>query len=137
MGSTKYKIIIAGSRTFTDYTKMRTEALRAIREAFNKIDKNDVTIISGGARGADALGERFAKEFNLNCHIINADWDKYGKRAGYLRNEQMAEFARTVDDGYNNVNSMLIAFWDGTSPGTKHMIEIAKNKKMNVVVVRY
>ena len=136
MSLTKYNIIIAGSRNFADYAKMRTEALRAIREAFNKINKSDVTIISGGARGADALGERFAKEFGLNCHIIKADWDKHGKKAGYLRNEQMAEFARAIDNAYDEVKNMLIAFWDGVSPGTKHMIEIAKNKRINVIVVK-
>lgn len=135
---TKYRIIIAGGRDFNDYEKLRKEALAAIYATFGKVDKNNVWIVSGHARGADSLGERFAEEFNLNKKVFPADWDKFGKRAGYMRNEQMAVFAKGADEeDAANIKNLLIAFWDGQSRGTQHMIEIAKNKKMNVVVVKY
>jgi hypothetical protein len=141
MMKTVYRIIIAGGRNFSDYELLRKEALAAIYRTFGKIDKNNVTIVSGHAKGADALGERFAKEFELNTKIMPADWEKYDKRAGYVRNEQMALFTKGCYDEKETddieVKGMLIAFWDGESRGTKHMIEIAKNKKMPVVVIKY
>lgn len=73
------------------------------------------------------MGERYAKENGIDLAIFPAEWDKYGKRAGYLRNEQMADHADS-----------LIAFWDGKSKGTKHMIDIAKRKKLflNIILVK-
>jgi|ERR1039458_1423661 hypothetical protein len=73
-------------------------------------------IISGAARGADALGERWACEHAIPLVRMPADWDAHGRRAGYLRNLEMAKQAQA-----------LIALWDGTSRGTAHMIETARN----------
>ena len=89
-------------------------------------------IISGGARGADTLGERFANEMGLEISRFIPDWDGLGKRAGYVRNAEMAKFA--VEDGNYGV---LIAFWDGQSRGTKHMIDLAKRYGLEVHVVNY
>ena len=89
-------------------------------------------IISGGARGADTLGERFANEMGLEIFRFIPDWDGLGKRAGYVRNAEMAKFA--VEDGNYGV---LIAFWDGQSRGTKHMIDLAKRYGLEVHVVNY
>ena len=58
--------------------------------------------------------------------VFPADWDKYGKRAGYLRNVQMAEYA-----------DALLAFWDGESRGTKNMIDEALSRGLKVGVKRY
>ena len=105
-----FKVIIAGSRSFSDYDLLKKHAdymLSRIQEP--------IEIVSGGATGADALGERYAQEKGLEIEYYPADWDKYGKSAGYIRNKQMA---RNAD--------ALIAFWDGTSKGTKHMIDIAR-----------
>jgi hypothetical protein len=106
----KRNVIIAGGRDFSDY-----DYLRFVMELYG-LDQ-DVCIISGGARGADRLGERFAKENDLPLTIFPADWTTHGKRAGYLRNEQMAQHA-----------DMVVAFWDGKSKGTKHMIDIMKKR---------
>lgn len=89
-------------------------------------------IISGGARGADILGERFANEIGLEISRFIPDWDSLGKRAGYVRNETMAKFA--VESGNEG---MLIAFWDGASRGTKHMIDLANKHGLEVHVVNY
>jgi hypothetical protein len=82
------KLIIAGSRSITDYTIVK----RAInRLLINPTDINE--IVSGTARGVDRLGERYAKEHGIKITKFPANWNKYGKRAGYLRNEQMAKYA--------------------------------------------
>lgn len=86
----------------------------------------NVTIISGGATGADALGEQFAKANNLELIVVPANWEKYGRAAGPKRNAEMAEM---ID--------ALIAFWDGKSRGTKNMIETAEKKGLLVRVVNY
>jgi hypothetical protein len=109
------KIIIAGSRDICDYEIVKL----AIQESQFHI----TTIISGTAIGIDKLGEKYGIDNNIPIDKHPANWVKYGKRAGYLRNSEMAEVA----DG-------LIAIWDGVSKGTNHMINIAKQKKLKVFV---
>lgn len=119
------RLIIAGSREFNDYSLLKSKVLEYIG-----IENNDITIVSGTARGADQLGERFALENNLNLVKMPANWNLYGKRAGYLRNNDMATFAAKE-------NGVLIAFWDGKSKGTKHMIDLAYRHKLTVYVVYF
>ena len=76
-------------------------------------------IISGGAKGADALGARWANERSIPCATYLADWNEHGKKAGIMRNIRMAQSA-----------NCLVAFWDGESPGTKHMISEARNQRL-------
>lgn len=103
------KVIIAGSRSITEYT--------TVVSAFQEWPYDECTmIVSGGARGVDKLGERIAKEWHLPIAIFTPNWDELGKRAGMLRNIQMAHFAEG-----------LIAVWDGKSKGTKHMIDTMTN----------
>ncbi len=113
-------VIIAGSRDITDY-KLLEQAV--INSKFS-ID----TVISGGARGVDRLGEIFAKQHNCNLVIMRPDWDKYKKSAGYIRNSEMANKAAATGKGG------LIAIWDGKSRGTKHMIDTATTKNLMVYV---
>jgi len=114
------KIIIAGSRYFNDYNLLKKKC--------DKFFTKDLyfEIVSGMAKGADLLGEKYATENNYPITKFPADWDKYGKSAGYKRNSQMADYA----DG-------LIAFWDGKSKGTKSMIDLAKNKGIEIRIVKY
>jgi len=80
----------------------------------------DITIISGGALGVDSWAEHIAKEFGFQTRTYPADWDKHGKAAGYLRNEEMVKAA-----------DIVIAFWDGKSKGTKHSIDLTlKHRKV-------
>ena len=124
------RVIIAGSRGFGDYELLKKSAIEIITK---KTMLPDLTrIISGGARGADTLGERFANEMGLEISRFIRDWDSLGKRAGYVRNAEMAKFA--VED---NNDGMLIAFWDGKSRGTKHMIDLANKYGLEVHVVNY
>ena len=124
-----YKIIIAGSRDFHDYELLKLEANKFINEyktTLSNLDDNSISIVSGHARGADKLGEQYAREHSYFCYVMPADWDKHGKRAGYLRNASMAKEANA-----------LIAFWDGQSRGTYHMIELAKKENLKIKVVTY
>jgi hypothetical protein len=113
------RLIIAGSRTFSNYNMLKTSIL-------TNYSLESLEIISGGARGADSLGERFAHEHSLKIHRYPAQWDKYGKSAGYRRNEQMALNA-----------DACIVFWDGTSRGTQHMINLCEKHGLPCVVVRF
>lgn len=118
-----FKVIIAGSRGFSNYKLLREKCNEYLRE---KRKEYNIIIISGGARGADTLGEKYAKDEGFSLEVFPANWNKFGKAAGFKRNEQMAEVA-----------DALIAFWDGKSHGTKHMIEIMENKNLLVKVVNY
>ena len=118
-----FRVIIAGSRNFNNYELLKKECDSFLSD---KKEKYNITIISGGARGADFSGEKYAKDEGFSLEVFPANWNKFGKSAGFRRNEQMAEVA-----------DALIAFWDGKSHGTKHMIEIMKNKNLLVKVVNY
>ena len=128
--SDELRIIIAGSRDFNDYELLKREVLNIVK--YDNRPKEYVKIVSGCARGADTLGERFAKEFGLEVNRFPADWDNLGKRAGYVRNAEMAKFA-VADGNYG----LLIAFWDGKSKGTKHMIDLAEKNGLEVHIVRF
>lgn len=118
------KVIIAGGRDFKDFSLLKAKFLELIKTK-DKEDK-DITIISGTARGADKLGILLSIMLYINLEKYPANWSKYGKSAGYRRNHEMA----------NNATHLL-AFWDGKSKGTKHMIDIATQKGLQVTVVPY
>jgi hypothetical protein len=118
-----FKVIIAGSRGFSNYKLLREQCNKFLRE---KRKTNNIIIVSGHARGADTLGEKYAQDEGFALETYPAQWKKLGKQAGYRRNEQMAEVA-----------DALIAFWDGSSKGTKHMIDIMNEKNLLVRVVEY
>ena len=112
------KLIVAGSRDFNDYGLLKT----SIQENFQRCEVEE--IVSGIARGADTLGEQFAREYGIPIKQFPANWDLYGKSAGYRRNAEMANYA-----------DALIAFWNGESKGTMHMINLAKEKNLKVVII--
>lgn len=105
------KLIIAGSRTIKNYN--------LIKSTIDSLNLDIKEIISGTANGIDKLGERYAEENNIDLIKFPADWNKFGKRAGYLRNVEMAKYGNSC-----------IVFWDGISSGSKHMIKIARDYKL-------
>lgn len=113
------RVIIAGSRDYTNILQFQLLLNNKLKDS--NIGLKDLTIISGGARGVDQMGEAFAKNNGIALEIFPADWNKYGKRAGFIRNEEMAEKA-----------DALIAFWNGESNGTRHMIRTANKKGLKV-----
>lgn len=111
------KIIIAGSRDFDDYNLLKHTVSHSI---FNGIITE---VVSGCAKGADELGEQFAAEFDIPIKRFPADWKKYGKGAGTIRNIQMGRYA----DG-------LVVFIRNGSTGSSHMLRVIQNDgKPNVV----
>jgi hypothetical protein len=119
MDKTLYKVIIAGGRDFSDYDTLKDFCDKTLSEYKN------IEIVSGTARGADSLGEKYAQEKGYFLKQFKPDWN-IGKMAGILRNEQMG-----------NYSNALIAFWDGNSKGTKHMIDYAKKKGLKIYVCKY
>jgi hypothetical protein len=114
------KLIIAGSRAFADYQHAEVALLPLLEGG--DVDE----VISGGAYGADAVGEAWANEHGIPVTVYLPDLKKHGKKAGILRNVEMAKEA-----------DALVAFWDGKSRGTKHMIEEAKRQGLKVQVVYF
>ena len=116
----EYRVVVAGCRNFADYARLKAE----LSAYFLSLAPCTVIIVSGCAAGADALGERYAAEHGLAIERFPADWERYGRAAGPMRNRQMAKAADAV-----------IVFWDGRSRGTKSMIECAKkeNKPCKIV----
>lgn len=112
------RIIIAGTRTFSDYELLR----KVMSQTFGSLSMQEIRemkIVSGGCQGADMIGETFAHNNGLICVRFPANWNLYGKKAGPIRNEEMAKYA-------SETYGILIAFWDGKSRGTKNMIDTAK-----------
>jgi hypothetical protein len=128
-GGIKMRIIIAGGRDFDNYAILRHNVIKILIE-LSPTEEPDIEIVCGKARGADTLGERYAKDNNYKVKYFPANWDLHGKSAGYKRNEKMAIYAK--ED-----NGVLIAFWDGQSKGTKHMIDLANKHELKVFVVNY
>ena len=124
------RIIIAGGRDFENYFLLKTSVIDKIIE---KIPfPADAVIVSGMARGADRLGVQFANEMGFKLYRFPAEWERLGKKAGYIRDVEMAKFA---SKGYNK--GMLVAFWDGKSKGTQHMIDTAKKYGLEVHIINY
>lgn len=113
-------IVICGSRNFDDYKLFQVE----MDEFLNMREKETITLVSGGARGADSMARTYAQKYDYKFKEYLADWDGLGKKAGFVRNAQMLEIADTI-----------IAFWDGKSKGTAHMIKEAIRRNIPLVVV--
>lgn len=109
------RTIIAGTREIDDYC--------LLMEAITGCPWEITTVLSGGARGIDQLGEQWAWNRAIPVEVYPADWGTHGKRAGLFRNQQMLDEAEA-----------LLAVWDGQSPGTGHMIRIAKQRGILVFV---
>lgn len=111
------KLAVVGSRDFQDYAWLEHCLLRVFR-----VEELEA-VISGGARGADGLAARFAATHVIPLVVIAADWKRYGRKAGPIRNTEIVARADAV-----------AAFWDGKSPGTRDTITKARNAGLRVEV---
>lgn len=114
------RVVVAGSRDFNNYP----EAEKYIDLCILKIKgRYSLVFVSGNCKGADLIGEKYAKEHGYEIEIFPAEWKKYGRAAGPIRNEKMAE-----------ISDYVICFWDGKSRGTKNMIDMARkfNKEIRI-----
>jgi hypothetical protein len=114
------KVIIAGGRDFNDY-----ERLKIVCD-FTLSNYNNIEVVSGCAKGADELGERYASEKGFKVIKFPAKWEEHGKSAGPIRNKEMAEYS-----------DACILFWDGKSKGTKSMMNLAVRKKLKLRVIYF
>ena len=119
----EFRVIIAGTRNFSNYELLKEKCDNILS---TKRKDSNIVIVSGTAKGADRLGERYARERGFLLRRFPADWDKDGNKAGPIRNAKMADNA-----------DALIAFWDGTSRGTAHMIMTAKEKGLATRIINY
>lgn len=113
------KLVVFGSRSFNNKERMWRILDRILNE-------NDLEIVQGDCRGADLMAKAWAIDRGVVHHDYPADWDTHGRSAGHKRNAVMAGVA---DEG--------LCFWDGTSPGTKGMIDIMQKKGKPVDVIKY
>lgn len=117
-----FNLLVSGGRDFNNYQLLKDK----LDYYLSQKNKEDVVLLSGHARGADTLAEYYANEKRIKVEIFPANWDEYGKSAGFIRNAEMI-----------NKADALIAFWDGKSKGTKHAIDLARKKNIRVVIVNY
>lgn len=113
-----FYLLVAGSRGFNNYPFLKVKLDNLLQ--YQSESGREIHIVSGGARGADTFAEWYAKERGYKMHVFPADWDRFGKSAGYRRNEQMHQFiAQFPKRG-------CVCFWDGKSKGTRHNFELCK-----------
>lgn len=112
------KVAIIGSRNFNDYPLLE----KSLSGYLSKITH----IVSGGARGADSLGKKYATLNNKEYIEFLPDWETYGKGAGFIRNRSII-----------NEADMVFAFWDGVSKGTRHSIGLANEMNKDLTIVKF
>lgn len=109
---------MCGSRLFA--------SRKVVRRRLDDLPLDDLLVIVGGAFGPDEFAREWAVQTGVDHLVRYSDWERYGKRAGYLRNSAM------LDEGPD----LVIAFWDGESRGTKHTIDEARSRGIRVEVIR-
>lgn len=114
------KLGVVGGRNFRDYVLLK----RVLDRLKNRT--NISTIVSGGAKGADSLGKRWAQENQVELIEFLPDWKTHGKKAGFIRNREIVESSTAI-----------VAFWDGKSKGTQNTIQTAKKLNKKVLVINY
>ena len=114
-------VIVAGSRTITDPATVDA----AIRQSGFQVTQ----LLSGTARGVDTIGEQWARARGVDVLRFPANWQRFGRAAGYRRNAQLAQHAAAAAEG-----GALVAVWDGVSRGTRHMIDLARQQGLAVYV---
>ncbi len=125
----KLRIIICGGRHFDDYRTLEAEVNKKLEE--DGILPTEVEIVSGHCQGADMLGERYAKEYGCSLRVYPADWTKYGRAAGPIRNKQMVDYIVPFE------NRLVIAFVNENTHGTKNTISQAKKLSIPVIEIPY
>lgn len=119
--------LIVGSRTYDNYETFS----KIVDKALSSKQNQEIIIVSGGAKGADQMAERYAKEHGYHLIVIEADWDNFGKKAGPIRNEQMHRFISHFP------NRGALAFWDGKSRGTATNFKLAEKYGNQIRVYNY
>ena len=122
------RIIVAGSRNFSDFDFLCS----SLDSLISDHPGYKIVIVSGTAHGADEMGEKYAVMNGFDVAKFPAQWDLYGKRAGFIRNQEMLDYI--LSDG---AFPYLLAFWDGESKGTKHMLSIAAKAGISKKIIKF
>lgn len=122
-GDGEFRVLIAGGRDFSDKHLFQEKVTKLLA---SKLDSHNITVISGGAKGADTFGELWAAKNGHSFVRVEPDWSKFGRSAGHVRNEVMG-----------NVADACIVFWDGKSRGTAGMIAYAQKIGLPLRIVQY
>lgn len=117
--------LVVGSRTFKDYDFLSSKLDSLLK------NQDKVTIVSGGAYGADSLAEKYALDNDLPLVLFRANWDRDGNAAGFKRNARMHEYISQFE------KRGCVAFWDGISKGTKHNFDLAKKYNTPLKIIRF
>lgn len=110
-------VAVIGSRTFDNFALV--ESTLASISTISRV-------VSGGAKGADSLAQRYAEQNQIPVEIFKPDWKRFGRGAGIVRNREIIEAAE-----------MVVAFWDGKSKGTESSIKMAQSKRIPVKIVKF
>jgi hypothetical protein len=110
------KVAVIGGRTFNDY--------ELVKETLTNLDIT--LLVSGGAKGADSLGERYANENNITTLIFKPDWERHGRGAGMIRNTDIVKNS-----------DIVVAFWDGSSKGTLDSIRKVEKLNKGLMIIKY
>ena len=122
----KFYLLIAGSRNFEDYN-----LLKEITDYTLRNRNENIVIVSGGARGADTLAKQYAYEKQYEYLEFKADWNTFGKSAGYIRNEEMHKFISQFE------NRGALYFWDGESKGTAQNFDLDLKYNIKNFIIKY
>ena len=114
------RVAIVGSRGFSD-SRLLASTMCTVLEHYTITE-----VVSGGARGADTLGEQWAKAHGIPTRVFLPDWNRFGRSAGFRRNRDIIDNCE-----------LCVAFWDGESRGTKSSIDLAKQAGKRVLVINY
>jgi SLOG family YspA-like protein len=117
-------ILVTGSRNWTDRTVIRRAISDAINQWLAKGGSGYVTVVHGGAHGADTIADEFARELRCAVEVHYAQWERYGKAAGHKRNAEMVKAGADI----------CLAFPLGDSPGTRGCMQLAEKAGIPVVV---
>ena len=120
-------VIVCGGRHFDRYDIIE----KVLNEVLSTCDDKEIEIVSGHCEGADALGECYAVEHEVKLKIFPADWKKYGRSAGPIRNKQMIDYIIKLD------KKLVVAFVSENSRGTKNTIKLAEKQGVPVIEIRY
>lgn len=121
------RLLVSGTRKCIDvgkFTQFMKYGIIKLKQRFPDLQVENIEIVQGGAYGIDTLAKKFAKKNGYRCKQFDADWDTYGKSAGYRRNAEMASYVLESDACF----LLAIPLKDGPSKGTWNMIELARDK---------
>ena len=128
------KIAIIGSRGFNDYPLL-CKLMKKIKSPISEI-------VSGGARGADSLGARYAKENDIPLKVFEAQWDDIEAEGALVKQNRQGNLYNSLAGFWRNKDivdraEMVVAFWDEKSKGTENSVQRARAKKKPLVIVNF